>query len=117
MSDDPTIKLHRIPAWVLTEPVDVTLVIDNPDAVLAVYLIARTTGPGAITVHYSEDGIVVNGVDAGHVEEEAMLLCDIADVARDSMIEGHFDGWSHYPILKTGKTVRLDPTDMKVVDS
>lgn len=114
-NSDPVIKLHRVPQWLLDEPVDVTLVIDDPNKVLTVYLIARRSAPGAVTVHYSENGITVNGASAGETEAEAMFLCEVADAARSGMTEYHFDGWSNIPVLKLGTTVRIDPQDIQVV--
>jgi hypothetical protein len=108
-NEDPIIKLHRIPRWVLSEPVDVTLIIDNPDAVLCLYLVARVNAPGAITVQYSEDGIVINGASIEDSEVGTMMLCDIADYARGEMTEHRFDGWSYSSTLPLGKTVRIDP--------
>jgi hypothetical protein len=91
-----------IPEWILSEPVDVTLVHsheeDGEDE--CVYLIARTLHPGAVTLTFDGAFIYLNGLfmDLG---EDTMAYCGLVDQAADN------------PDMTAtrGKTVRVDPQE------
>jgi hypothetical protein len=89
-----------LPDWVLNEPVDVTQVYVYPDAEINIYLIARTTRPGAITLTFDEDRVLVNGIYLP-LDEDLVPIC--------SLIEDAYGALQNQPNSYLAFTVRTSP--------
>lgn len=61
-------QIRELPVWVLSESVEVTLVRDE------MYLVARTSGPGAVTLSPSIVGMLVNGRIVRNGEDAAYII-------------------------------------------
>lgn len=98
-----------LPPWVLNEPVDVTCVYrERDDETLVIYLVARVEmapifeGGVAVTLTFSEDGLLVNGLP--YVESRENEFWDLCGLVDDA---GHWaspDG-----VMPVGKCVRSVP--------
>lgn len=102
MNNRPSVRIHAAtqPAdidWVLTEPIDVTLVKQTSDGSETIVLVTRTVQAGACTLAFMDNGdILVNGVyrDLG---DDMMEYCAITD----ELLMG--------PLPTVGDTVRSYP--------
>jgi pterin-4a-carbinolamine dehydratase len=81
--------INHLPAWVLEEPVDVTLVYHNADTVKSIYLCEHVSsidceddgdhGRSAITIEFNDTGrILLNGVDVD-LGDDMMAVCSLID--------------------------------------
>lgn len=80
--------MDRIPEWVLRESVDVTLVGSEPGAFTMTYLVVRTSAPGAVTIEFDQEKILVNGVEVDLGDDEE-LVSSMIDDAAGHMGAGH----------------------------
>jgi hypothetical protein len=101
----PNEPLTELPAWVLEEPVDITLIYDNPDTATGIYLVQKTDGREYVALTFMEGLIELNGrpIDLG---ERLMDVCSMIDEANDKMSVRYADG---NPIAQLGVTVRSEP--------
>lgn len=98
-----------LPAWVLTESVDVTVVYRPSDDTLVIYLLERVDlpdgvdvdcyVPNALTLTFDDGTVLMNGrsVDLG---DDLMTICGLVDEA------GHQASPDN--LLPIGRTIRLD---------
>jgi len=70
MSQDST-------TWILTEPVEVTLISHDPDAITTTCLVARTRAPGAVVLTFGDGALLANGQPVSADAEQA--YCTLAD--------------------------------------
>jgi hypothetical protein len=67
----------EVPDWILDEDVDVTRIDSDPaDSFYCIYLIARVSQPGAVTLTF---GIILLNGEPRDLGEETMQYCSLID--------------------------------------
>jgi hypothetical protein len=86
----------EVPDWILDEDVDVTLihVFTESETIGSIFLVARVSAPGAVTLTFDDSGIILTNGEPRDLGEETMQYCSLID---DVSSDG---------VAKVGVTVR-----------
>jgi hypothetical protein len=110
-------KLDHLPAWVLEEGVDVTLVYHNADTVQSIYLVEHVSSidceadvdhdRSAVTIEFNDTGrILLNGVDVDLGDDMMAVCCLVDDVHGQSNAQHQPDlGDTYHSLPDNDRTV------------
>lgn len=66
-------------SWAVTEEVDLTLVINDPDNITSTFLVQRRGLADQFVLTFAECAILVNGENVDVTDSRAEALCSLAD--------------------------------------